>query len=416
MTALFLRPDVAAEFRARIKAGVAPTAEQLAEFRAQRSAGPRNLRVASDVAEIRVVGLLTPQPDFFAMFLGISNTTYSDIRDSLAAAASDPAVRSVSMYVDSPGGTVNGLFDTLAALESFSKPISVRAAQACSAAYAIAALAGPITATNIAAAFGSIGVAASIFIDPDTVDIASTDAPNKRPDVTTPQGKAIVQGELDDLHELFADAIARGRKTTVARVNKEFGRGGVVLAGEAKQRGMIDHLPSATRSSTSKSSAAARSEKVIANMDIETARAQYPEVVAVVKQATLTEERDRINGHLTLGEATGEMAYAWDAVKKGTPLTTNEIALYMTADKRRKALADRQADSDAVAAATAGATPPPNHGVMDSGDLVAQALGLPPPGGHRPAAPSSAGPDEGDLVARALNLPQPSNTRAVHAR
>ena len=101
MTQWLLRGDVAAELSARVRAGIAPTAEQRAEFMRQAAAlgqGPRNLRVAGDVAEIRIEGVLTPRPDFLMMIFGIANTTYQSIQDALAIAGSDPTITLIAIF------------------------------------------------------------------------------------------------------------------------------------------------------------------------------------------------------------------------------------------------------------------------------------------------------------------------------
>lgn len=241
----FLQSEALAEIKAARSLAAPATSEQQATFtaaRARQSEGeaPAGLTVAGDTAQINVVGVLVPQLSFMLWMLGISQTAYGEIREALARAASDASVKRVSLFVNSPGGNIDGLFNTLAALEAFGKPISVIAECACSAAYAIAALAGPITAANPASQFGSIGVAASVPVDDDVVNVTSTEAPNKRPDVSTEEGRAIVREQLDAVHDLFVDAIARSRGTNIANVNANYGRGGTLLAGAAKQRGMID--------------------------------------------------------------------------------------------------------------------------------------------------------------------------------
>lgn len=255
--------DTLGELRAAQR--LEPTAAQHAEYAALLAAygnggAPRGFSVAGDTAQINVSGLLVQRPSLVALIMGLGFTCYSDITNALAAAAADPAIKRVSMAVNSPGGEVGGLFDCLAALESFGKPIDVTAGQACSAAFALAAAAGPITATNAAAMFGSVGIAASFTIDDGVVDVTSSAAPNKRPDVQTDEGRAVVRAELDALHQLFADSIARGRGTTVATVNRDFGKGGTLLAKQARDAGMIDGIaaqPRARRASTSTGSSAA---------------------------------------------------------------------------------------------------------------------------------------------------------------
>jgi len=242
-----LKSEVFAELRSAQAGGLRPSAEQQSQFissvvRPQASGDAGIYAVAGDTAQIDVVGVLSPRPSFLLWLLGYAQTTYAEIQQSLATAANDTKVQRVVMVVDSPGGHVDGLFDTLAAIEAFSKPITVTASCACSAAYAIAAAAGPITATSAAAEFGSIGVAVAVALDDETVDITSTEAPHKRPNASTPEGQAVIREHLDAVHELFADAIARGRASSVADVNANYGRGATLLAGAAKQRGMVDAI------------------------------------------------------------------------------------------------------------------------------------------------------------------------------
>lgn len=215
---------------------------------AAASGEPRIFKRAGDVAEILIKGVLTSEPDWYAYYYGGGNTTYPEIIQSLALAGADASIKRVVLNVCSPGGYVGGLFDTLAALEAFSKPKETFAAQADSAAYAIAALGGKITASNPAAEFGSVGVCATyVQYDFEKIyDITSSNAPNKRPDPSTEEGQAVIRKYLDAIEELFVDAIARGRGTTTEDVTSNFGRGEVMLAGSAKKLGLIDKIAKAT--------------------------------------------------------------------------------------------------------------------------------------------------------------------------
>jgi ClpP class serine protease len=274
MMQMLLRADLS-EKLARVRRSIgAPSAEQRAEFVAARAARPKysarvagartaassdpeNYAVVGSVAQICVEGVLSEEPDFWAWLMGCDGTTYKDIRDAYALASADPLVKSVVVDVCSPGGYTDGLFETLAAIERFgnTKPVTVQASEACSAAYALAAMAGPITPKGPASSFGSIGVACSFdfYERIETIDVTSTAAPKKRPDPRTPEGKAVIVEYLDAIHELFADAIARGRtsatgtKYTVAKVNSEFGQGAVMLAEDAYTAGLIDKKPAATK-------------------------------------------------------------------------------------------------------------------------------------------------------------------------
>lgn len=226
-----------------------PPATIMAAFDRERSMAssngdPRIFKRAGDVAEIVIQGALTSKPDWYAYWMCGGNTTYPEIIQSLALAAADQGIKRVVLNVSSPGGYVDGLFDCLAALESFAKPKETIASMADSAAYAIACLGGKITARNKASEFGSVGVCAT-YVRYDGVniyDIVSSNAPNKRPDPSTKEGQAAIREGLDAIEELFLDTVASGRKTTVKDVTKNYGRGAVFLATAALDAGMIDAI------------------------------------------------------------------------------------------------------------------------------------------------------------------------------
>lgn len=360
-------------FRAMQRAeasGLAPTAQQRTEFQAQieaRGGVPRNMSVSGSTAEIRVEGVLTKTPDLFAMLFGGGNTTYTDIQAALALADSDPAIKDVSLFIDSPGGNVHGLFDTLAALEAFSKPIKVRAVQAQSAAYAIAAAAGKIDAVNPAAMFGSIGTAVSLFVDDEVVTLTNTDSPDKRPDPRTEEGRAVIVQFLDAINELFVDAIARGRGVSASVVSSEFGRGRTVLAAEAKRKGMIDSISKPARKASVRAEAQETPELQVEDnippatsgaqqekkhMTLEELKAQHPELckelVAEGVKKGEAGERDRVCAHLTLGEASGDLKTAFEAIKSGEAMTSTLQAKYMAAGMNRRDREERQSESNSA--------------------------------------------------------------------
>lgn len=403
--------NVAREMSLRLASGLTVTEAAQAEFTARmlvdREDGrPPNLTIAGDIAQIEVEGLLTEKPDLWAWIFGFGNTTYQQIRAALAIADADQVVKRIEFHVNSPGGQVAGFFDTLAAVEDTRKPRTVLTGFAASAAYGLSAVAGKITATNAAVEIGSIGVAVSFRVSEDVIDIASTEAPNKRPDVTTPEGKAIVREELDALHELFADAIAHGRGTTVEDVNTNFGRGSVLVAGDARKRGMIDSiqrpalravkgpraeadLPEGIDATAADDVAGERPGTVVAPgvptqtaaadggakprkgkaMDLNTLKKEHSELCAELHQEGVTAERDRVMAHLTLGGSSGDMQTAVESIGKGDQLTASIQAKYMAASMNRADAAARQSEGDEAGAAADGAAV--NTEEQDLGDKVA---------------------------------------------
>lgn len=361
--AWLIREETARELAAARRGGLAPASEAEAlhveREREARERGPRSLAIAGDIAEVRVTGVLTKRPSLFALYYGGGNTTYPDLLEALAIAKSDPAVKSVRLFVDSPGGQVDGLFDVLAALEDVkgSKPISVYAENAFSAAYGIAAMAGPITAANAASMFGSVGVAASFILWDDVVDLTNTDSPDKRPDLSTEEGKAVIVRELDAIFGLFAEAIARGRGTTVKDVTENFGRGASFVAGDAKKRKMIDAIAKpklrALASGTGAEAAPPNARK--RTMTLEELRAQHPNVYQEAVQQGVTQERDRVVAHLTMGETSGDMKTAAQAIRSGDSMTQTLMATYMAAGMNRGDRKARQEEANAAGVIADGA-------------------------------------------------------------
>lgn len=360
-----------------IDAGIVIDAEQQREFTASAMAlssgdGSRILTTAGNIAQIDVSGVLTDSPDIFARIFGGGNTTYGEVIAALASADADPEITEAVLAIDSPGGTVDGLFDTLAAVQAFSKPIkAVVSNVAASAAFALAAQADTIEATNPMARFGSVGVAMTIFVSDHEVTITSTDAPRKRPDVTTPEGVEMVREELDGLHNVFAEGIATGRGTDVDTVNAKFGQGATLVAADALKRGMIDRVQKTSLQSVkTPTTATAVAAPEASKMDLATLKAQHPETYAAAMQDGATGERDRVSAHLIMGEQSGDMTTAMAAIKEGSEMTAALQATYMAAGMNRNDTTQRGDDDAAAGAATSGA-----NGTTDADtDVEAEAV------------------------------------------
>jgi len=345
-------------FEQLMRAGIVPTAEQQAQLDARVNAaesGSRVLSVSKNVARINVVGVLTKAPDFLAQFFGGGNTTYAEIIDAIALAQSDDDIESMEMYVDSPGGQLAGLFEAMAAMRSATKPIKVIVSDlAASAAYGLASQGSEIVASNTAARFGSVGIAVEFFTNPNNVVITSSKAPNKRPDLTTDEGKAVVRAQLDDMHDEFVAAIAEGRNTTPERVNSDFGKGGLVMASEAVTRGMIDavdgiaKLPAVTATQIDTKEPQA--------MDINELKAKHPDTYAAIfgqgREAGVNDERARVQAHLLLADGSGEIKAAHKAIADGTPSSDAVlVATHMSAAMKRGIQASHVADGSETGAA-----------------------------------------------------------------
>jgi len=333
---------------------------------------PQGLQVAAGIATISVEGVLTKRPDFWAKFFGGSNTTYSSIRNALAYAASSADVGEIVFSVDSPGGSVDGLVELLDAIahvrQHGGKPMRAVADNAQSAAYGIAAAVGKIEARGRGGTFGSIGTAVSIYVPSNVVTLTNTDSPDKRPDLTTEAGKAVVVKYLDQVNHEFVTAIAQGRGVALSSVTDGYGRGASMTAAEAKRLGLIDSIATTAPRAVPSSN---KGKKAVANQDPESeSRAAQDAAVA----RGVAQERDRVLGHLTMGESSGDMAIALDAIRSGAGMTVELQARYMSAGMNRADRGKRQTESNTAEVQLAGVAAASPVTTADLGDQVVAVL------------------------------------------
>ena len=375
-----LAPGVEEKYTQFEHSGAVPPMEFLAlRSGGNQGSGSQLLSVRGGDAEISVRGILTNRPDFFARMFGGGNSTYPEIVSALIEAEADPDVKKITLAIDSPGGQFDGLFDVMDAIKGVSKPVEALVFnQASSAAFGIASQADRVVAANRAARLGSVGILFRGRVFDEEVNIASTDAPKKAPDLKTEEGQAIIREQLDGLHELFVEAIADGRKTTVKRVNTRFGQGAEMLAEDALSRGMIDAIAEPTFRAVDNP----KTKRVEGNMDITTLKKDhagvYAEVLAEGKKEGTEQERDRVLGHLTMGEGCGAMDTAVKAIKEGTGDTAQLRAEYFTAGQNRKDVATREAEDAETAKGAEGVAATAQSAGESVMDMVEKKLNMEP--------------------------------------
>lgn len=203
-----------------------------------------------DVGVIEILDVLAKRDSWLGRLLGF--TAYERIALDLQAALDDASLKSIALYIDSPGGEASGCDELAAAIYAArgKKPITAYVSgMACSAAYWIASAADKIVVSDLAAV-GSIGVAMSVRDSSKrdaargivTKNYVSRQSPNKRPDINSPEGSAAIQKLVDDLGAVFVSAVAKHRKTTPANVIANFGQGGVKIGAHAAKCGMVDSV------------------------------------------------------------------------------------------------------------------------------------------------------------------------------
>jgi signal peptide peptidase SppA len=201
---------------------------------------------------INVRGALFPYRSIWTWLLG--GTAVEDISAGLQAALDEPAVRSIVLAINSPGGQIDGINELANGIRAANekKPVTAYVSgMGASAAYWLASAAGRIVSDETAH-LGSIGVLATVFDDTAAMEkhgvkkyeIVSSQSPLKRTDPATTEGRAQLQQMVDGLAQVFIDKVAGFRGFTQAKIERDFGQGAVVAARAAVTVGMADTIGS----------------------------------------------------------------------------------------------------------------------------------------------------------------------------
>lgn len=198
-------------------------------------------------AVIPMVGTIMPRASLIGASTG--GTSLDSLMHDVRVAERAEDVERIVLLVDSPGGMVSALGEAADSLRATAKPITAFiSGMGASAAYWLASQAGEIVMDR-SASVGSIGVVATTSRQegPDqngrrAYEVVSSGAPMKRPDVTTDEGRAAVQAEVDAIEAVFVADVAAGRGVSVEQVRRDFGRGAMVAAAQAVAAGMADRI------------------------------------------------------------------------------------------------------------------------------------------------------------------------------
>lgn len=219
------------------------------------------LSIDGTEARIKIRGFLSEKSlPPIAKFFGIGGTSYQDITNALAEASGNSDVDKIVLDMSTPGGEVSGVDNVWSAVRAASKSKIVTAenhGMIASAGYWIASAADEIVAKSPVVETGSVGVIATqINYDKArenagirVVNVISRNAPNKQPDGTQEEGLKVLQERVDAIERVFISRIAEGRGISSGEVEKNFGKGSLMIADDpnllkpnALSVGMIDRV------------------------------------------------------------------------------------------------------------------------------------------------------------------------------
>lgn len=184
---------------------------------------------------------------------GWFGTSYTAVRNAVIEAANNPDVAHIVLNIDSPGGTVSGLFDTARLISHVNqtiKPVTAHSSGTMtSAAYALGSAAGSVYASD-SAKVGSIGVMAvhmdiskrmeDFGVKPTVLFSGEQKALGSEYVPLTEQAREVMQGHMDKLYGLFIEHVAAMRNKTPEYVRNTMAEGKIFLGKDAQVSGLID--------------------------------------------------------------------------------------------------------------------------------------------------------------------------------
>ncbi|MEZ5764897.1 MAG: S49 family peptidase [Xanthobacteraceae bacterium] len=250
--------ELAAQFKAEGEDEVTKVlgSRYVGEFELSDPDNPRSARkpyrtTKQGAAIIPVHGSLVNRGGWLDAMSGL--TSYEKLKFQVGEAAKDPAVQSILLDIDSPGGEAIGAFETADAirLAGQSKPvIAVANGLCCSAAYALASGATKIV-TSRSSVVGSIGTfilhldrskqLADMGVKPTLIAVGKRKGDGLPHFELSDEAKTELQSYAIRINNLFVSTVAANRPRTTADSILAL-EAGVFIGAEAIEHGLVDEV------------------------------------------------------------------------------------------------------------------------------------------------------------------------------
>lgn len=264
----------------------------------------QNTRAVTMRDGVALIPITGPIFRYANLFSEISGAVSLDVlATDLTRAIDDPSVKSIVLVLDSPGGQANGISEFAAMIRASTKPVIAYVdGSAASAAYWIASATNEIVLSKTAEV-GSIGAVVSI----DTrgkregvIEIVSSQSPNKRPDVSTDAGRALIQARIDRFAQVFIEDVALYRGISVEEVLNNYGQGDMRMGAEAvllKMANRVSTLEEVIAGLTGTNPKGAKLIMATENTPVITREylaAHHADLIAALQSEGATAERNRM--------------------------------------------------------------------------------------------------------------------------
>lgn len=340
---------------------------------------PKGYEIRDGVAVLPVSGVLAKRMNLFSSISG--GASYEMVAKDFAQAMNDPAVEAVVLVVDSPGGAVDGvqqLGDAIFAARGVKPVGAIADGMMASAAYWIGAQADVVVAASDTTMVGSIGVVAAHR----DISAAEEKAGVKTTEITagkykriasefaalSDEGRAEIQARVDYLYEIFVGDVAKARGVGVDVVLENMADGRVFIGQQAVKAGLVDGVSTLDELIANLKQRAAGVASQInegANMDLETLKAEYPDLVQAIAADAAAAERSRI-ADVEAQALPGHDALVAQLKADGKTTGPEAAAAILAAEKQK--LAGMAAQLAADAPAPVPHAVPPSDSAAESAD------------------------------------------------
>ena len=223
------------------------TIEGFQSVKAQPMEGTHYVSVVNGIALVHLIGPIFPRANMMTEMSGA--TSIQQYGSDFFKAYNDKEVKGVIQVVDSPGGDVRGIGENAKMInrmvKSGQKPVKTYVqGYLASAAYYTGSTSEEIVSDHSGLS-GSIGVVLSgQKKDDNSFEIVSSVSPDKRPDPSDPQGRAVLKEQVDDLANIFVSDVSKYRGVEKQKVLDDYGKGAVKVGPRARTAGLVDRLSS----------------------------------------------------------------------------------------------------------------------------------------------------------------------------
>lgn len=340
---------------------------------------PKGYEIRDGVAVLPVYGVLAKRMNLFSSISG--GASYEMVAKDFAQAMNDPAVEAIVLVVDSPGGAIDGvqkLGDAIFSARGVKPVGAIADGMMASAAYWIGAQADVVVAASDTTMIGSIGVV-SAHRD---ISAAEEKAGFKTTEITagkykriasefaalSDEGRAEIQERVDYLYEIFVGAVAKARGVGVDVVLENMADGRVFIGQQAVKAGLVDGVSTLDELIANLKQRAAGVASQInegAQMDLETLKAEYPDLVLAIAADAAAAERSRI-ADVEAQALPGHDALVAQLKADGKTTGPEAAAAILAAEKQK--LAGMAAQLAADAPAPVPHAVPPSDSAAESAD------------------------------------------------